>query len=245
MKTSDAAIPQVGHSPRRGRIKKSAGTNRIAHPVHRLRPTPLAMALLLIVFIWITGAIYITTTTTIPSTPSIPGGKMISPPHMPHKKESHLLRGVGTAENTTRHKNNKRAQRSTNNKKHITIAADQVIDMRNLTATLPFEDKDGGAWKQGWDVVPKQGPLTVFVVPHSHCDPGWIKTFDEYFQSQTKSILTTVVHALAKDPKRKFVWAEISYFEWWYREQSDEVKKLTRRLLESKQLEFVTGGWGE
>lgn len=130
-----------------------------------------------------------------------------------------------------------------NDRVDLKIESNQIIDMRNLTATLPFDDPDGGAWKQGWDVKPKEGPLTVFVVPHSHCDPGWIKTFDEYFQSQTKSILTTVIDALNKDPRRKFVWAEISYFEWWWREQSPSTQETTRRLLKNKQFEFVTGGW--
>jgi Glycosyl hydrolases family 38 N-terminal domain/N-acetylglucosaminyltransferase II (MGAT2)/Alpha mannosidase middle domain/Glycosyl hydrolases family 38 C-terminal domain len=122
-----------------------------------------------------------------------------------------------------------------------------LIDMRELAATLPFDNPDGGAWKQGWDVKPvqpsKESPMKIFVVPHSHCDPGWIKTFDEYFQSQTKQILSTVVEALSKDPRRKFIWAEISYFEWWWREQTPQIQQLTKTLLKSGQLEFVTGGW--
>ncbi|CAB9502121.1 Alpha-mannosidase 2 [Seminavis robusta] len=122
-----------------------------------------------------------------------------------------------------------------------------LIDMRELDATLPFDNPDGGAWKQGWDVQPvkptKENPVKIFVVPHSHCDPGWIKTFDDYFQSQTKHILTSVVNALSKDRKRKFIWAEISYFEWWWREQMPEVQQLTKSLFENGQLEFVTGGW--
>jgi hypothetical protein len=83
-----------------------------------------------------------------------------------------------------------------------TIARDEsnVIDMRVLNYELPFTDPDGGVWKQGWDLQPTTvSPLTVYVVPHSHCDPGWIKTFDEYFQQQTREIITTVIQALAKD----------------------------------------------
>ena len=134
----------------------------------------------------------------------------------------------------------------------------EVIDMRELNAHLVFDDIDGGAWKQGFliDPVPigkdvetsnirnkKSKPLRIFVVPHSHCDPGWIKTFDEYFQTETKQILSTVVEALSVHPERKFIWAEISYFEWWWREQKVEVQELTRQLLNRGQFEFVTGGW--
>lgn len=119
-----------------------------------------------------------------------------------------------------------------------------VIDMRQLNYELKFDNPDGGAWKQGWDVQPEgDGPLTVFVIPHSHCDPGWIKTFDEYFQTQTKQILTTVINALKKDKRRKFIWAEISYFEWWWREQTHEMRLVVRELIKEGQFEFVTGGW--
>ena len=121
------------------------------------------------------------------------------------------------------------------------------IDMRDLTATLPFDNPDGGAWKQGWDVQPTPldpaNPLQVYVLPHAHCDPGWIKTFDEYFRSQTSGILTSVYKALRKDGRRKFIWAEISYFEWWWREQDASTQSKMRELISNGQFEFVTGGW--
>jgi len=45
------------------------------------------------------------------------------------------------------------------------------------------------------------------------------------------------------DDRRRFIWAEISYFEWWYREQDTTVQNNTKMLVQSKRLEFVTGGW--
>lgn len=118
-----------------------------------------------------------------------------------------------------------------------------TIDMREMYKTLPFANPDGGPWKQGWRVTPEKGPLRVFVLPHSHCDPGWIKTFDQYFQSSVRNILTSVYNALQKDKRRKFIWAEISYFEWWWTEQNESVRKGMRELIKDKRFEFVTGGW--
>lgn len=127
------------------------------------------------------------------------------------------------------------------------VPSDELVDMRRLTAELPFDNPDGGAWKQGWNVEPRavsaDQPLKVLLVPHSHCDPGWIKTFDEYFQQQTSSIITTVVEALLEDERRTFIWAEISYFSWWWDEQDDGRRTQVKQLLDRKQLEFVTGGW--
>ena len=129
-------------------------------------------------------------------------------------------------------------------KQHL---SSEIIDMRSLTSTLKFDNPDGGAWKQGWDVQPRnvsaEEPLTIFIVPHSHNDPGWLKTFDSYFRTQTIHIITTVVEALEKDPRRKFIWAEISYFSWWWTEQDLGMRQRAIKVLESGQLEFVTGGW--
>ncbi|CAJ1945170.1 unnamed protein product [Cylindrotheca closterium] len=121
------------------------------------------------------------------------------------------------------------------------------IDMRDLNLKLPFDNPDGGTWSQGWDLEPvsisENRPLQVFVVPHSHCDPGWLKTFDEYYQSQTKHILDTIMESLQQDQRRKFIWAEISFFEKWWNEQSADIQDTVRMLLRNKQFEFVTGGW--
>ncbi|CAO1425424.1 unnamed protein product [Diamesa serratosioi] len=124
------------------------------------------------------------------------------------------------------------------------------IQMLDVYRELPFDNPDGGVWKQGWKVEydPHQWnrhhKLKVFVVPHSHNDPGWINTFDEYYERSTKQIFANMLRHLDEHENFKFIWAEIVYFSRWYDSQhSKQTKDTVKKFVKRKQLEFVTGGW--
>ena len=77
------------------------------------------------------------------------------------------------------------------------------ITTKDLYDKIEFLDKDGGPWKQGWVVNYKGNEwdsekLKIFVVPHSHNDPGWKLTVEEYYDRQSRHILDTIVETLSK-----------------------------------------------
>lgn len=123
----------------------------------------------------------------------------------------------------------------------------QMLDMYEM---LKFDNPDGGTWKQGWnigyedsDIQGDENKLHVIVMPHSHTDPGWIKTFEEYYQHQTRTILTEMVRKLTEEPRMKFIYAEISFFERWWRDSDQAMRLKVKKLLDNGQFEIVTGAW--
>ncbi|CAO2825488.1 unnamed protein product [Amaranthus hypochondriacus] len=130
----------------------------------------------------------------------------------------------------------------------VSSAASVDITTKDLYEKIEFLDVDGGPWKQGWRVTYKGNEwdnekLKIFVVPHSHNDPGWKFTVDEYYDRQSRHILDTIVESLSKDPRRKFIWEEMSYLERWWRDSSESKREAFTNLVKNGQLEIVGGGW--
>ncbi|CAH1395333.1 unnamed protein product [Nezara viridula] len=93
--------------------------------------------------------------------------------------------------------------------------------------------------KQEWPKL----PLKVIVVPHSHNDPGWLKTFESYYHYQTRNILNNMADKLTLFKNMTFIWSEVSFFSQWWQSAHPNKKRLVKRLLEEGRLEITTGGW--
>ena len=93
--------------------------------------------------------------------------------------------------------------------------------------------------------------ITVHLVPHTHDDTGWLKTVDQYHSGSNNTIqhanvgrlISSVISSLSRNPERTFVYAEIAFFQRWWRVQSRATQALTRKLVAAGQLSFVNGGW--
>ena len=99
---------------------------------------------------------------------------------------------------------------------------------------------------------PRETPtLFVHIVPHSHDDSGWLKTFDQYYwgdeqgiqQAGVQYILDSIVSALLQDDRRRFSYAEMSFFSTWWKQQDEGMKEMVRELVLQKRLDFVNGGF--
>ncbi|CAN7987884.1 unnamed protein product [Ixodes pacificus] len=147
-----------------------------------------------------------------------------------------------------------KATRKSGREQCIAVPARSDVDIRtpDVFAELDFKRFSKSYWNQSfekryhetrqrWDKL----PLQVIVIPHSHNDPGWLKTFEGYFLSNTAHILNNMVDFLTKNRDFSFLWAEVCFFSRWWRslQNRPHLRDAVRRLVHRGQLEMVTGGW--
>eukprot|EP00003_Mantamonas_plastica_P012934 TRINITY_DN2291_c0_g1_i10.p1 TRINITY_DN2291_c0_g1~~TRINITY_DN2291_c0_g1_i10.p1 ORF type:complete len:286 (+),score=76.19 TRINITY_DN2291_c0_g1_i10:28-885(+) len=84
--------------------------------------------------------------------------------------------------------------------------------------------------------------ITAFIIPHAHCDVGFVKTVDEYYDSEVRNILDTVTENLLANPSYRFQWVETNWIYFYLREDPSRIDKLVK-LVNNGQLELLGGGW--
>lgn len=94
-------------------------------------------------------------------------------------------------------------------------------------------------------------PLNVHIIPHSHDDPGWLKTADQYYSGSNNTIylasvqyiFDSVIDQLQQNSERTYSLCEMSFFTRWWAEQADATKSIVRELIKSKRIAVLNGGW--
>ncbi|XP_017099033.2 lysosomal alpha-mannosidase-like [Drosophila bipectinata] len=97
----------------------------------------------------------------------------------------------------------------------------------------------------------KPNMINIHLVPHSHDDVGWQKTVDQYFYGHRNNIhhggvqyiITTVIEELVKNPERRFIQVEMSFFSMWWAQQSEVTKNIVKKLVNEGRLQFTNGAW--
>jgi len=86
--------------------------------------------------------------------------------------------------------------------------------------------------------------INIHVIPHTHMDPGWLKTPEEYYSEEAiEEIFNTVLNELTEDKNKTFVMNELYYFKIWYSSRNEEEKMKFKKLLQEKRIEFVSGSY--
>ena len=113
---------------------------------------------------------------------------------------------------------------------------------------------DAIAWADGsaWQYLPPVPTIRVHIAPHSHEDVGWGETMGQYYYGtgpyppeirNVTRILSLVIEGLLADPARRFAYVEQAYFQLYYATSTPAAQADIRRLVASKQLVFLNGGW--
>lgn len=93
--------------------------------------------------------------------------------------------------------------------------------------------------------------INVHLIPHSHDDVGWLKTVGEYYYGRNDSIhnvgvqyiIDSVLQALKRDNKRRYIQVETAFFWEWWKDQNEEKRDVFRTFVNNGQIEMVGGGW--
>jgi len=124
---------------------------------------------------------------------------------------------------------------------------------RNHTGVFA-QDWLGVTWSDGsaWERPPAPQPLApgvtgvdVVVMPHTHDDAGWQRTFEGYYEVEVTPIINNVVAWLTQNlsDSRVFNWVESSFLQRWWLDQNATTRATFAQLVALRRIVFVGGGW--
>ncbi|XP_045531172.1 alpha-mannosidase 2-like [Pieris brassicae] len=87
--------------------------------------------------------------------------------------------------------------------------------------------------------------LKVILIPRTHVDTIWLKSFETSHNESVQKIITNVIKKLQFYPNLTFTWNEVSHLSYWWKNASQKRRVSLRRLIREGRLEITTGGWVE
>ena len=76
------------------------------------------------------------------------------------------------------------------------------------------------------------------IIPHSHCDAGFVKTFEKYYEEEVRFIIHSVTNQLYNNTNLRFSWAEIGYLHkyWTDPRTTEEMKNKFKKIVSNNQM---------
>ena len=76
--------------------------------------------------------------------------------------------------------------------------------------------------------------FNIHIIPHTHLDPGWLRTPEEYYEENAvKNIFDVILDELLNTTitQKTFVINELFFFKQWYENLSEDRKNKFKDLL--------------
>lgn len=89
----------------------------------------------------------------------------------------------------------------------------------------------------------REGRIITIIVPHSHTDPGWLYTVQDYYNKTVRRIIDLVVSKLTYRSEMTFIWSETIFLYMWWTEADSVKRSLLKTLVQEGRFEIAAGGW--
>ena len=95
-------------------------------------------------------------------------------------------------------------------------------------------------------VATAEPPLTLWLLPHTHADVGWLQTVNSLARVNVSRILSGVVATLDTSPSRRFVWDEMAFLQhWWENDATESERSKFKHFVQARRIEMVDNGWSQ
>ncbi|KAF6034858.1 MAN2A1 [Bugula neritina] len=86
--------------------------------------------------------------------------------------------------------------------------------------------------------------VTVVLMPHSHNDPGWLHTYDMYYDMRTSVMFNNLVKFLSTvDKEMPFQWSESVSLLRWYKSASESSRSILKSAIKAGTVLIDHGSW--